>query len=165
MFDEDEVWPSEGQMSQLIRVFTGVFETVEVMIQFVDWKGDGGPKAHLETFLAYMVNSPSPSDERPYCALDHFYIRALSNIPPDLLSVFKQVFSIVYDEIFGWDSRELSLTCLLSLGKDTLLTVLPYIYRLVVAPDRFKANLWFNRFLEDPTRADRFYTAPSESPL
>ncbi|XP_006459566.1 hypothetical protein AGABI2DRAFT_142061 [Agaricus bisporus var. bisporus H97] len=155
MFDKDEVWPSEEQMPQLIRVVAGVFETVEAMIQFIDWEDDGGPKAHLETFLAYMVNSPSPSDERPYCALDHFYTRALSNIPPHLLSVFKHVFAITSYQAFPAVSFEPSLACLLSLGKDTLLTVLPHVYRLVLvkASVFLNSNPWITRFLEDPTRA------------
>ncbi|KAF7771656.1 hypothetical protein Agabi119p4_5967 [Agaricus bisporus var. burnettii] len=167
MFDKDEIWPSEEQLSQLIRVVAGVLETVEVMIQFVDWEEDGGPKAHLETFLAYMVDSPSPSDERPYSALDHFYTRALPNIPPHLLSVFKQVFAIVSYATSSATCVEPSLACLLTLGKDTLLPVLPHVYRLVlIRASLFPAsNPWIRRFLEDPTRAGQFYAAPSESRL
>ncbi|XP_006459559.1 hypothetical protein AGABI2DRAFT_116521 [Agaricus bisporus var. bisporus H97] len=169
MFDEGEVWPSEEQMSQLVRVVAGVLETVEVMIQFVDWEDDGGPKAHLETFLAYMVNSPSPSDERPYGALDHFYTLALSNLPPHLFTVFKQVFAIVSSAVaFSAIFLEFTLACLLSLGKDTLFTVFPHVYRLVMDKDGNVfdyPNPWIRRFLEDPTRAGQFYTAPSESRL
>ncbi|KAF7771792.1 hypothetical protein Agabi119p4_6103 [Agaricus bisporus var. burnettii] len=165
MFNAGEVWPSEEQMSQLIRVVAGVFETVEVMIQFVDWEDDGGPKAHLETFLAYMVNSPSPSDERPYCALDHFYTRALSTIPPHILSVFKQAFGIVYYGNYPLNYFELELVCLFSFGQDTLLSVLPHAYRLVVVWTNTYGNPWFRRFLEDPARSGQFYTPPSESRL
>ncbi|KAF7771820.1 hypothetical protein Agabi119p4_6131 [Agaricus bisporus var. burnettii] len=94
MFVHDEVWPSEEQMSLLSRIFSGSFDAVDVVTQFVDYEGDGGPKAHLKTFLAYMVDSPSPSDEQPYCALDHFYTRAFSNIPSELLPVVKRVISV-----------------------------------------------------------------------
>ncbi|EKM78937.1 hypothetical protein AGABI1DRAFT_129208 [Agaricus bisporus var. burnettii JB137-S8] len=167
IFDKEEIWPSQEQMSHLTRIVAGVFETVQVIIQFVDWEDDGGPKAHLETFLTYMTDSPSPSNEQPYCALDHFYTRVFSNIPPDLLSVFKQVFSIVdYRDCYPERFLELSLTCLLPLGKEALLTVLPHVYRLVVAEaDMESANPWIGPFLRDATRAGRFYTPPSESRL
>ncbi|EKM78921.1 hypothetical protein AGABI1DRAFT_92449 [Agaricus bisporus var. burnettii JB137-S8] len=157
MFDEDEVWPSEEQMSQLIRVVAGVFETVEVMIQFIDWEDDGGPKAHLETFLAYTVDSPLPSDERPYGALDHFYTRALSNLPPHLFTVFKRVFAIALHEVyFPPTNLQYLLACLLSLGKDASFIMLPHIYRLVVDRDGNVfdyPNPWIKCFLEDPMRA------------
>ncbi|EKM78922.1 hypothetical protein AGABI1DRAFT_129193 [Agaricus bisporus var. burnettii JB137-S8] len=121
MFCEDEVWPSEEQMTQLIRVVSGVVGFVEVIIQFIDWEDGGGPKSHLEKFLTYMIHSPSPSDEHPYCAIDHFYTRTLSEFSPDLLSLFKQLSNIVESESCPMELFELSLTCLLSLGKDELL--------------------------------------------
>ncbi|XP_006460551.1 hypothetical protein AGABI2DRAFT_117493 [Agaricus bisporus var. bisporus H97] len=88
MFAEHEVWPSEEQMFHLTRMFMGSFDAIDVVIYFVDWEGEGGPNAHLEKFLAYMVDSPSPSDERPYCVLDHFYHQAYSAIPHDLDSIW-----------------------------------------------------------------------------
>ncbi|XP_006459598.1 hypothetical protein AGABI2DRAFT_116558 [Agaricus bisporus var. bisporus H97] len=166
-FVEDEIWPSEKQMSQLARVVSGLFGFVEVIIQFVNWEDDGGPRAHLETFLAYMVDSPSPSDERPYCALDHFYTRALSNLPPHLLSVLKPAFGILYSNLYRVTSLELELPCLLSLGNDTFFSVLPHLYRLAVVNDSgdYDYNSWFKMFLKDPTRSGQFYSPESESRL
>ncbi|EKM78934.1 hypothetical protein AGABI1DRAFT_129206 [Agaricus bisporus var. burnettii JB137-S8] len=169
-FDEDEIWPSEKQMSQLARVVSGLFGFVEVIIQFVDWEDDGGPRAHLETLLAYMIDSPSPSDERPYCALDHFYTRALSNLPPHLLSVLTLAFGILYSNFYRVTSLEFELPCLLSLENDTFLGVLPYLYRFAVAAvvtndDGYDYNSWFKMFLKDPTRSGQFYSPESESRL
>jgi hypothetical protein len=163
-FDDDELWPSEEQMSQLARIVSGVFEFVDVIIKFVDWRGDGGPRAHLETLLAYMVNSPSPSDEQPYRVLDHFYTRALSNIPPDVLSVLKKAFGIVRCLDKYLDPVE--LVCLLSVGNDTFL---PHLQRLAT----IGAHEWydicsgrcFKYFLEDSNRSGQFYTPKSESRL
>jgi hypothetical protein len=76
----DKKWPSDEQMSHLVRIVSGVPECIDAIIDFVNQADGGGPETHLETFLSYMVDSPSPSDERPYCALDHFYLRAFSNI-------------------------------------------------------------------------------------
>ncbi|KAF7777696.1 hypothetical protein Agabi119p4_3768 [Agaricus bisporus var. burnettii] len=168
MFDEDEVWPSEKQMSRLIMIVSGIVGFVEVIIRFIDWEDGGGPKSHLETFLAYMVHSPSPSDERPFCAADHFYKRTLSEIPPGLLSVFKQVSSIVRPEIFERDfggSFELMLALLLSLGKDTLLNVLPHVYRLIWVRATRRSNQGVSYFLADPMRSGQFYVPQSESYL
>ncbi|XP_006458705.1 hypothetical protein AGABI2DRAFT_141470 [Agaricus bisporus var. bisporus H97] len=168
MFDEEEVWPSEKQMSRLIMIVSGVVKFVEVIIHFIDWEDGGGPKSHLETFLAYMIDSPSPSDERPCCALDHFYMRALSDIPPDLLSVFKQVSSIIRPEYFGRrfeGSFELMLALLLSLGKDVLLNVLPHVYRLIWDRASGRNNQEFGDFLKDPMRSRQFYAPQSESYL
>jgi hypothetical protein len=69
VFDDNEVWPSEEQMSQMTSVVSGVFELIDVIIQFIDWMDDGGPRAHLQTFLAYMVDFPSPSDDRRFSLL------------------------------------------------------------------------------------------------
>ncbi|KAF7777882.1 hypothetical protein Agabi119p4_3954 [Agaricus bisporus var. burnettii] len=165
MFDEDEVWPSEEQMSRLIMIVSGVVKFVEVIIHFIDWEGGGGPKSHLETFLAYMIDSPSPSDERPCCALDHFYMRTLSDIPPDLLPLFKQASSIIYSENFFGDIFELSLAFLLSLGKDTLLNVLPHVYRLIWVRATSHSNQAIGYFLTDPMRSRQFYAPQSESYL
>ncbi|XP_006462223.1 hypothetical protein AGABI2DRAFT_179070 [Agaricus bisporus var. bisporus H97] len=168
IFDEGEVWPSEKQMSQLIMIVSGVVRFVEVIIQFIDWEEGGGPKSHLETFLAYMVHSPSPSDERPFCALDHFYMRALSDIPPDLLPLFKQVSSIISPEIFGWPfggSFELRLAILLSLGKDALFNMLPHAYRLIWLRAYGTSSHSVSHFLADPMRSGQFYVPQSESYL
>ncbi|EKM83229.1 hypothetical protein AGABI1DRAFT_89804 [Agaricus bisporus var. burnettii JB137-S8] len=165
MFDEDEVWPSEKQMSQLIMIVSGVVVFVDVIIQFIDWKDGGGPKSHLETFLAYMIDSPSPSNESPCCALDLFYMRALSEIPPDLLPLFKQASSIIYSENFFGDIFELSLAFLLSLGKDALLNVLPHVYRLIWVRATSHSNQAIGYFLADPMRSRQFYAPQSESYL
>jgi hypothetical protein len=109
-FDDNEVRPSDEQMAQLVRVVLGVFKFVDVIIQFVDWNRDGGPRAHLETFLGYMADSPQPSDEQPYSALDHFYIHALSNIPPDVFLDVKNAFSNI-----RWQPLYLDLVQLLGL--------------------------------------------------
>ncbi|KAF7771647.1 hypothetical protein Agabi119p4_5958 [Agaricus bisporus var. burnettii] len=165
MFDEDQVWPSEKQMSHLIRIVSGVAGFVEVIIHFVDWEDDGGPGARLETFLTYMVDSPSPSDERPFHALDHFFTHTLSNLPADLLSIVKQVFGIVYYGIYR--VTPLELACLLPHWKDTLHTVLPQVYRLAVirTDGNNEYNSWFRGFLENSKRSGRFYTPESESRL
>ncbi|KAF7777879.1 hypothetical protein Agabi119p4_3951 [Agaricus bisporus var. burnettii] len=165
MFDEDEVWPSEEQMSRLIMIVSGVVKFVEVIIHFIDWEGGGGPKSHLETFLAYMIDSPSPSDERPCCALDHFYMRALSDIPPDILPLFKQISSIMYSRYFSGNFSELSLAFLLSLGKDAMLNVLPHVYRLIWDRASGRNNQDFGDFLKDPMRSRQFYAPQSESHL
>lgn len=84
MFDEDEVWPSREQISELVKIISGVLEFVDVVLRFINSE-ENGPKAQLDAFLAYMANSPSPSDLTRYRTLDHFYIHALSNIPSDVL--------------------------------------------------------------------------------
>ncbi|EKM79000.1 hypothetical protein AGABI1DRAFT_129265 [Agaricus bisporus var. burnettii JB137-S8] len=161
MFTEHEVWPSEEQMSHLTRIFLGSFDAVDIVTQFVDWDGNGGPTAHLKTFLAYMVGSPSPSDERPYCALDHFYIRAFSNVPPDLLPVVKKVLSVYYCETAHFVTS-FQLACLLSCRHDTVLDVLPYLCRWAVISDtqhqvvRYKPSRFFRGFLEDAKRSRHF---------
>jgi hypothetical protein len=164
MFDEDEMWPSEEQMSQLIRIVSGVFGFVNAIIQFVDWTEDGGPRAHLETFLAYMVDSPSPSDEQPYCTLDYFYIQALSNVPPDILFVMKKAFAIIRCNRGLVDPAV--LVCLLSVGNDTFI---PHLHRVATIAfygfyDKYSCR-YFKYFLEDSNRSCQFYTPKSESRL
>jgi hypothetical protein len=66
-----EEWPSDEQISHLVRIVSGALEYTDVVIEFVNQQDGGAPEAYLETFLAYMIDSPSPSDERPCCALDH----------------------------------------------------------------------------------------------
>ncbi|XP_006459659.1 hypothetical protein AGABI2DRAFT_191555, partial [Agaricus bisporus var. bisporus H97] len=100
-------------MSHLTRILSGSFDSVDVVIQFIDWEGNGGPKARLETFLAYVVDSPSPSDEQPYCALDYFYTRALSAIPPGLFSIVKRALGVCYFKPF-YSVTSFQLACLLS---------------------------------------------------
>jgi hypothetical protein len=164
IFDDEEMWPSEEQMSRLIKIVSGVFEFVDVIIQFIDWKDDGGPQAHLETFLAYMVDAPSPSDEQPYCALDHFYTHALSSIPQDLLFAMKKAFGIIrfYDQFLD----QAVLVYLLSVGNSTFL---PHLRRLATIEadewhDRYSCRS-FQYFLEDSHRSGQFYTPKSESRL
>ncbi|KAF7771816.1 hypothetical protein Agabi119p4_6127 [Agaricus bisporus var. burnettii] len=162
IFTEHEVWPSEEQMSQLITIFSGSFDSIDVVIEFIDWEGDGGPKAHLETFLAYMVDSPSPSGEQPYCALDHFYTQALYAIPPDLLSVVKRVLSICYCKGRLHNMTSFLLACLLSVGQDTVLGVLRRLCRWAVILHREDGVDWydpcpfFRGFLEDAKRSTCF---------
>jgi hypothetical protein len=159
MFDDNELWPSEEQMTQLARIVLGFFEFVDVIIQFVDWKNDGGPQAHLETFLAYMVNSPSPSDEQPYRALDHFYTHTLSNIPPDVLPIMKKVFAIIrYFRFYSEYLLATMLACLLYLENDSFL---PHVKRLgMIGTDDGRDNstsVCFRRFLKDSNRSGKFY--------
>ncbi|XP_006459656.1 hypothetical protein AGABI2DRAFT_116618 [Agaricus bisporus var. bisporus H97] len=162
IFTEHEPWPSEEQISQLITIFSGSFDSIEVVIEFIDWEGDGGPKAHLETFLAYMVDSPSPSGEQPYCALDHFYTQALYAIPPDLLSVVKRVLSICYCKGRLHNMTSFLLACLLSVGQDTVLGVLRRLCRWAVILHREDGVDWydpcpfFRGFLEDAKRSTCF---------
>jgi hypothetical protein len=166
MFQEDEVWPLEEQMTQLIKIVSGLFEFVDVIIQFVDWTEDGGPRAHLATFLAYMVDSPSPSYEQPYCALDHFYKRALSNTPPDVLAIVKKAFGLVcYFQAKSSPSLDFAdIICALSLSNDKFL---PYLKRLVMNGVKKSRNrgsrVCFRRFIEDPRRSGKFYTPKLES--
>ncbi|KAF7771809.1 hypothetical protein Agabi119p4_6120 [Agaricus bisporus var. burnettii] len=168
MFTEHEIWPSEEQMCHLTKIFSGAFDAIDVVTQFVDWEGDGGPKAHLEAFLACMIDSPSPSDEQPYCAIDHFYTRTFSNIPPDLLPIVKRVLSICY-----WDHDQNSvnsfvLACLLFLGHDVVLGVLRRLCRWAVILHRGNEVIWyapcpfFRGFLEDTKRSMRFNASKSE---
>jgi hypothetical protein len=160
-FNENEVWPSDEQMAQLARVVLGAFEFINVIIQFVDGEGDGGPRAHLETFLGYMVDSPPPSDEQWYSALDHFYIRALSSIPPDVLDV-KEAFSII---LWGY---EIGLAQMLSLVSFRFDTFLPYFYHLVSNPEchwKKSCTKHFRHFVEDRSRSGQFYIPTSESYL
>ncbi|EKM78996.1 hypothetical protein AGABI1DRAFT_129262 [Agaricus bisporus var. burnettii JB137-S8] len=171
MFTKHEVWPSEEQMSHLTRIFLGSFDAVDAVdaaVQFIDWEGDGGPKAHLEVFLAYMVDSPSPSDERQYCALDHFYRQVFSAIPPHLLSIVKQLLSVCYCETFHFASS-FQLACLVSCGHDSVLDVLPHLCRWAVI-SHIKDNVvfyapspFFRGFLENAKRSGRFYTRKSQS--
>ncbi|XP_006459657.1 hypothetical protein AGABI2DRAFT_116619 [Agaricus bisporus var. bisporus H97] len=167
MFTEHEVWPSQEQMSHLTRIFLGSFDAVDVVTRFVDWDGDGGPTAHLKTFLAYMVDSPSPSDERPYCALDHFYIRAFSNIPHDLLPVVKRVLSVCYCET-AYLVSSFQVACLLSCRHDIVLDVLPRLCRWAVISNiqhkvvRYKPSPFLKGFLEDRKRSRHFDIRKSE---
>lgn len=108
-----------------------------------------------------MDGSPSPSNEQRYCALDHFYMRALSGAPPDLLSIVKKALAIVgYRIVTG----PFDPACLLSLESDRFL---PYLYRLAVirTEERHVDNSYLRGFLEDPQRSGSFYTPKSESRL
>jgi hypothetical protein len=153
--DRDEKWPSDEQMSHLIRIVSGVLGSIEAIIDFVDRADGGGPEAHLETFLSYMVDSPSPSNERPYCALDHFYIHAFSNIRPHLLSVVNQVLSIIHYSAYSLDVTPLQIACLLSIGTDTILSIYPYLSGFAISIDGtlFLAHVLFGHFLNDPKRS------------
>jgi hypothetical protein len=165
VLDHGRIWPSAVQFLQLTKIISGVFEFIDVIFQFVHWKGDGGPRAHLETFLAYMVDSPLPSDDQPYCALDHFYTHALSNIPPDLLLVVKKALSIIC--CLGHPNHEtldaIEITCLLSLENDAFF---PHLQRLATIgtgkPYNHNSCTCFSHFLTDPNRSGRFYTPKSE---
>jgi hypothetical protein len=154
--DRHEKWPSDEQMSHLIRIVSGALESIEAITHFVDRADGGGPEAHLETFLSYMVDSPSPSDERPYCTLDHFYIRAFSNIPPHLLSIVNQILNIIYYSIDGEPVSPLQIACLLSTEKDTVLRAHAYLSGWAVTttePWYRQAGDLFTEFLKDPTRS------------
>jgi hypothetical protein len=162
-FDDNEVWPSDEQIAQLARVVLGVFEFFDVIIQFIDWKGDGGPRAHLETFLGYMVDSPPPSDERRYSALDHFYIRALSSIPRRVFLDVKEAFSII-----RWQDSHLDLVQLLGLVSLRFGTFLPYFYHLVSNPGyhwKKSCTKHFRHFVEDRSRSGQFYIPKPQSRL
>jgi hypothetical protein len=151
----DEKWPSDEQMSHLVRIVSGVIESIDAIIDFVDGADGGGPEAHLKTFLSYMVDSASPSDERPYCALDHFYTHAFSNIPPHHQSVVKRVLSFIYYSVYGLQVTSLQMACLLSVGTDTVLSILPYLsgWANVGVRQSFASNDWFISFLKDPKRS------------
>jgi hypothetical protein len=155
MSHRDEKWPSDEQMSHLIRIVSGVIGSIDAIIDFVERADGGGPEACLEIFLSYMVDSPSPSNERPYCALDHFYIHAISNIPPDLLSVVIQVLSIIYYSTYSLEMTPLRIACLLSIGTDTILSIYSYLSGLAISFDgsSFLAHPLFGHFLNDPKRS------------
>jgi hypothetical protein len=163
MFDRDEVWPSEEQMSHLIRLFSGVFESIDAVINFVDSRDGGGPRVHLETFLTYMADSPSPSDERPYCALDHFYTAAYSNIPFDLLSISQDVLSIMHFAYYG-PITSLQLACLLSIKEITILRVFTCLSRWAMfrVGEIYETLELFRCFREDPTRSGHFHNSRSD---
>jgi hypothetical protein len=114
-----------------------------------------------------MVNSPSPSDEQPYRALDHFYTHALSNIPPDVLPIVKKVFAIIrYFRFYPEYLLATMLACLLYLENDSFLL---HLKRLgMIRTDDGHDNstsICFRRFLKDPNRSGQFYTPKSESYL
>jgi hypothetical protein len=155
MSHRDGKWPSDEQMSHLIRIVSGVIWSIDAIIDFVDPVDGGGPEARLKTYLNYTVDSPSPSDERPYCALDHFYIHAISNIPPHLLSVVNQVLSIIYFATYGLEMTPLQIACLLSTGTDTILSIRSYLSGWATSIDRspFVAHTLFRHFLNDPKRS------------
>jgi hypothetical protein len=172
-FDGDEAWPSEEQMSHLIKIVSGVFEFIDVVIQFVDWMKEGGPRVHLETFLAYMLDSPSPSDEQPYRALDHFYVRALSDIHPDVLSAVNKTFGLfLFNKHFdSLRKHPFDLVYLLSLESD--ISTQPHLERQAVTKaytggsvkNPYIRNPYFERFLEDPSRSGKFYFPRRKSSL
>jgi hypothetical protein len=155
MFARDKKWPSDEQMSHLIRIVSGVLESIDAIIDFMDREDGGGPEAHLATFLACMVDSPSPSDERPYCALDHFYTRAFSYIPPPLLSVVNQVFSIIYYATYLRIVTPFQIACLLSIEKASVLGVHSYIsgWANTGTDLWYVASRQFGGFLMDPKRS------------
>jgi hypothetical protein len=163
IFHDNEVWPSVGQMSRLIRIVAGVFEFVDVIIQFIDWTDNGGPRAHLETFLTHMADSPSPSDEHPYSALDHFYINALTSIPSDLHPVMKKAFGII---CYLKYCNSAELACLLSLGNNACL---PHFKRFAdIGTDGWlhkSSCTCLRRFIESSNRSGQFHMPESESRL
>jgi hypothetical protein len=151
-----EKWPSDEQMSHLIRIVSGVIWFIEAIIHFVDRADGGGPEAHLETFLSYMVDAPSPSNERPYCTLDHFYIRAFSKIPPHFLPVVNRVLGIIYHPQYApLMVTPLQITCLLSIGTVTVLSIHPYLSGWAIVEDGqlFLPTALFRGFLKDPNRS------------
>lgn len=160
MWDRDEKWPTKKQMSHLIMLFPGVFESIDALINFVDCMEGGGPRVHLHIFLAYMDDSPSPSDDRPYCALDHFYIKAYSHIPPHLLSIAQDILSIMVFAYY-WPITPLQLACLLSIEEATILSVFTHLSRWAVfrTGDHYEIIELFKRFCEDPTRSGHFHTS------
>jgi hypothetical protein len=163
MFDRDEKWPSKRQMSHLASFILGTFESVDAIIDFVDCGDDGGPRVHLEAFLTYMVDSPSPSNEQPYCALDHFYTQMFSTIPLDLLSIANRVLSLMYYGVY-FPLTPLKLACLLSIRKLIVLSALAYLSRWAVirTEDRYGGSTLFRGFLEDPKRSGRFHIPNSD---
>jgi hypothetical protein len=48
--DREEEWPSDERMSHLIRIVSGVIESIEAITGFVDRADGGGPKAHCRHF-------------------------------------------------------------------------------------------------------------------
>jgi hypothetical protein len=155
MLDRDEKWPSDEQMSHLIRIVSGVIKSIDAITEFVNLEDGGGPEAHLDTFLSYMVDSPSPSDERPYCAIDHFYNHASSNIPPHLLSVANQVLGIIYYTEYNMEVTPLQIACLLSVETDTVLSIYPYLsgWASTRVRSSFLPTTVFRSFLKDPKRS------------
>jgi hypothetical protein len=159
MLNPGRKWPSDEQMLRLSRIVSGVLESIDVIVNFVDLKDGGGPEAHLETFLACMVDSPSPSDERPYCALDHFYTHAFSKTPTHLLSVMNQILSIIYYSIHRNPVSPLQIACLLSIGKDTVLNAHAYLSGWAVTRTEQwyrPASELFRGFLKDSERPGQF---------
>jgi hypothetical protein len=160
-------------MLYLIKIVSGVFEFVDVIIQFVDWVKEGGPRVYLETFLAYMLDSPSPSDEQPYRALDHFYVRALSDIHPDVLSAVNEAFGLFLfnKHFYSLRKHPFDFAYLLSLESD--ISTQPHLERLAITKaytggsvkNPYIRNPYFERFLEDPSRSGKFYFPRRESSL
>lgn len=118
MFDEDETWPSQIQISRLGKIVSGVLEFVDVLLRFI---GCGGStKAQLETFLSYMVDSPLPSNISRYCALDHFYSQALHDIPPEIFPDTRNILECLWHTHLIYPSAR-GLAHLLGLEQGTFL--------------------------------------------
>jgi hypothetical protein len=154
-----EEWPSDEQISHLARIVSGVLESIDVVIAFVNRQDGGAPEAYLETFLGYMIDSPSPSDERPCCALDHFYTRAFSNVPPPFITVATEVLGIIYYKHFTIVATHLQTACLLSAPKaTTILSVYTYLSGWAVTgiEQQYQTPQLFRNFLTDPKRSGKF---------
>lgn len=161
MLHNDKKWPSDEQMFHLIRITSGVIESIDAVIKFVNREEGGGPEAHLDTFLAYMIDSPSPSDEQPCCALDHFYTRAFSNIPPHNRLIASQVLGIIYHSIYFGKVTALQITCLLSAVNINVPNIYAYLsgWAIVVNKGRHDASDSFRAFLKEPKRSGQVWNS------
>lgn len=75
-------WPSEEDISLIIKAASGLFIFASTVIRFVADPGISDPVSQLEIILSIISSTTTPLEENPFATLDALYARIVSNIHP-----------------------------------------------------------------------------------
>lgn len=91
------LWPSEGDIRELVRRSKGLFIYPTSVIRFVSEGGPLGPGEQLRLVLQLRTESTS----NPWSHLDAFYTLIMIGIPGEMLANALKLLSIAYVHVYG----------------------------------------------------------------
>lgn len=152
-------WPSEKEVWDLVDFSAGLFACAHAIVLFVDAEGPAGPVELLRAILRLAKRTTTKSGQHSLSALDELYTLVMERVHHSMLQTVQWILLSRRIIPAGYARRSANLV---GLSKVQLRKACACLHSVMKVETDDEAQITFYHasfmdFIEDPTRAKRFY--------
>lgn len=161
---EDESWPSDEELGEIVSATCGLFEVASTALRFIGDANYANPKTRFDLLMGFVRTYHHIATGNPVYTLDRLYTLILSEIPTDLLPTTLMLLGLIsLNPEFIYTCGELAN--FLGLDSDTFYSALRPLHCVLGIPEPSRAfderlqplHSLFLAYLQNPLRSGRFF--------